>query len=179
MEATAATAWVIDPMHSQVQFKVKHLMVSTVTGSFTKFEGQVIAIGDDFADAQVTFSADIDGISTGQPDRDGHLKSADFFDAAQFPKLSFVSTSMTKTGDDVYALLGNLTLHGETKPVSLKAEFGGQAKDGYGNHRTGFEVTGIISRNEFGLTWNGLTEAGGVILSDDIKLAASIQVIKQ
>jgi polyisoprenoid-binding protein YceI len=176
---TTATTWVIDPMHSEVQFKIKHLMISTVTGSFGQYEGQVVATGDDFTDATVTFSADIDSISTGQPDRDGHLKSPEFFDAARFPKLSFASTSMTKVAGGIYALEGNLTMHGETKPVTLKAEYGGQMGDFYGNTKAGFEINGTINRKEFGLVWGGVTEAGGIVLSDDVRLMMNIQVAKQ
>ncbi|MBC8153971.1 MAG: YceI family protein [Bacteroidetes bacterium] len=173
------TTWVIDPMHSEVQFKVKHLMVSTVSGQFGQFDGQLIMDGDDFEDAKITFSADVNSISTGNEQRDGHLKSAEFFDAEQFPKLTFESTGMTKTGDDVYNLAGHLTLHGVTKPIMLKAEYGGQMGDFYGNTKAGFEVTGVIKRKEFGLTWDGVTEAGGVVVSDDVKLTMNIQVAKQ
>lgn len=178
-QTSATTTWVIDPMHSEVQFKVKHLMVSTVSGQFSQFEGQLLMAADDFEDAKITFSADIDSISTGNEQRDGHLKSGEFFDAEQFPKLTFESTGMTKTGDDVYDLTGNLTLHGVTKPVTLKAEYGGQMGDFYGNTKAGFEVTGVIKRKEFGLTWDGVTEAGGVVVSDDVKLTMNIQVAKQ
>ena len=174
-----ATIWAIDPTHSEVQFKVKHLMVSTVTGSFSKFDGQVSMDGDDFDDADITFSADIDSISTGNEQRDGHLKSAEFFDAAQFPQLTFKSTGMRRTGDDTYAVTGDLTLHGVTKPVTLKAEYGGQMQDFYGQTKAGFEVTGTIKRKEFGLTWDGVTEAGGVVVSDDVRLVMNIQVTKQ
>ncbi|MBO0951248.1 YceI family protein [Fibrella forsythiae] len=178
-QATTATTWVIDPTHSEVQFKVKHLMVSTVTGSFSKFDGQLTMTGDDFQDADISFSADIDSISTGNEQRDGHLKSGEFFDAGQFPQLTFKSTSMTKTGDDTYNLTGDLTLHGVTKSVTLKAEYGGQMQDFYGQTKAGFEVTGVIKRKEYGLTWDGVTEAGGVVVSDDVRLIMNIQVTKQ
>ncbi len=178
-QTTSTTTWVIDPLHSEVQFKVKHLMVSTVTGQFTQYEGSLEMAGDDFADANINFSADIDSISTGNEQRDGHLKSPEFFDAEQFPKLTFESTGMTKTGSDTYKLDGHLTLHGVTKPVTLNVEYGGQMQDFYGNTKAGFEVTGVIKRKEFGLTWDGVTEAGGVVVSDDVKLLMNIQVAKQ
>ncbi len=178
-QTATATTWVIDPLHSEVQFKVKHLMVSTVTGSFGQYEGQLNMVGDDFEDAQISFSADINSISTGNEQRDGHLKSPEFFDAEQFPKLSFTSTDMKKTGDDTYQLAGNLSLHGETKPVTLKVEYGGQMQDFYGQTKAGFELTGTIKRKEFGLTWDGVTEAGGVVVSDDVRLLMNIQVTKQ
>ncbi|MGF7218882.1 polyisoprenoid-binding protein YceI [Spirosoma lacussanchae] len=176
---TSTTTWVIDPTHSEVQFKVKHLMVSTVTGLFSQYEGQLEMAGDDFEDATITFSADVASISTGNEQRDGHLKSADFFDAEQFPKLTFTSTGMKKTGTDTYDLTGDLTMHGVTKPVSLKAEYGGQMQDFYGQTKAGFEVVGVLKRKEFGLSWDGVTEAGGVVVSDDVRLIMNIQVTKQ
>ena len=181
MEAQTATTttWVIDPAHSEVQFKIKHLVISTVTGSFGKFDGQLETVGDDFVDAKISFSADIDSISTNQEQRDTHLKSAEFFDAATYPKLTFSSTSITKAGDDTYALVGDLTIRDVTKPVTLKAEYGGQMQDFYGQTKAGFELTGTIKRKEFGLTWDGITEAGGVVVSDDVKLVMNIQVTKQ
>ena len=178
-QTTPATTWVIDPMHSEVQFKVKHLMVSTVSGQFSQYEGTLEMAGDDFADAKIAFSADIDSISTGNEQRDGHLKTAEFFDAEQFPKLTFESTDMTKVAGDTYKVDGHLTLHGVTKPITLTAEYGGQMQDFYGNTKAGFEVTGVIKRKEFGLIWDGVTEAGGVVVSDDVKLLMNIQVAKQ
>ncbi|MDB5241903.1 MAG: hypothetical protein JWP57_2528 [Spirosoma sp.] len=181
MEAQIAKAltWAIDPTHSEVQFKVKHLMVSTVTGSFGHFEGTVEMADDDFADAKISFSADINSISTGNEQRDAHLKSGDFFDAEQFPKLTFTSTGMKKTGDDTFDLTGNLTMHGVTKPVTLKVEYGGQMQDFYGQTKAGFELSGVLKRKEFGLTWDAVTEAGGVVVSDDVRLIMNIQVTKQ
>jgi polyisoprenoid-binding protein YceI len=178
-QATTATTWAIDPTHSEVQFKVKHLMVSTVTGSFGQYEGQLVMTGDDFEDAQISFSADIASISTNLEQRDNHLKSADFFDADQFPKLTFSSTGMKKTGDDTYQLSGDLTIRGVTKPVVLKAEYGGQMQDFYGQTKAGFELSGVIKRKEFGLSWDAVTEAGGVVVSDDVRLIMNIQVTKQ
>ena len=179
MESQVATAWVIDPTHSEIQFKVKHLMVSTVTGLFSQYEGKLDIVGDDFEDAVISFSADVNSISTGNEQRDGHLKSPDFFDAEQFPKLTFVSTGMKKTGDDTYEVAGDLTLRGVTKPVTLKAEYGGQMQDFYGQTKAGFEVTGTIKRKQFGLNWDAVTEAGGVVVSDDVRLIMNIQVVKQ
>ena len=179
METQTATTWTIDPMHSEVQFKVKHLVISTVTGSFGQYEGQIQSEGDDFTNAQVSFSTDISSINTGNDQRDGHLKSADFFDAENFPKLTFTSTGMTKTGDDTYSLTGDLTIRDVTKPVTLKAEYGGQMQDFYGQTKAGFEINGVIKRKEFGLTWDGVTEAGGVVVSDDVKLVMNIQLTKQ
>lgn len=174
----ATTKWALDPMHSEVQFKVKHLVISTVTGSFKTFEGSLETENDDFSDAKVEFSLDVDSIDTNQSQRDEHLKGADFFDAASHPKISFKSTSFTKDGDD-YKLKGDLTIKGITKPVSLDVEHGGVATDFYGNNKAGFDVTGKINRKEFGLTWDGVTEAGSIVVGEDIKLIASIQFAKQ
>ena len=171
--------WTIDPMHSEVHFKVKHLMISTVTGSFKKFEGSVETENDDFSGAKISFSADIDSIETGMAQRDGHLKSPEFFDVAAFPTLSFESKSFEKIDGNEYKLAGDLTLKGITKPVSLNVEFGGTMVDFYGNTKAGFDISGKINRQDFGLTWSGVTEAGGIVLSDEVKLVINIQVAKQ
>ncbi len=171
--------WTIDPTHSEVLFKVKHLVISNVTGSFNVFEGAAETSLDDFSDAKITFSANVDSIDTNQAQRDAHLKSADFFDVANFPKLEFTSTSFSKKGDREYILKGDLTLHGVTKPVELAVEYGGTAKDPYGQTKAGFEVTGKLNRSEYGLTWNAATETGGLVVSDEVKLLATVQVIKQ
>jgi polyisoprenoid-binding protein YceI len=173
------TKWVLDPMHSEVQFKVKHLVISTVTGSFQTFEGELETKNDDFEDAKISFSLDVNSIDTNQEQRDGHLKSAEFFDSESFPKISFTSTSFKKTDDDDYELKGDLTIKGVTNPVSLKVEHGGSAADFYGNTKAGFEITGKINRKEFGLTWDGVTEAGSVVLGSDIKLDINVQFTKQ
>jgi polyisoprenoid-binding protein YceI len=179
METQTATKWSIDPMHSEVQFKVKHLVISTVTGSFQNFEGTVETEGDDFTDAKINFSLDVNSIDTNQEQRDGHLKSAEFFDAEKYPHITFESTSVTKEDDDNYKLTGNFTIKGVTKPVTLQVEHGGIAADFYGNTKAGFEVTGKINRKDFGLTWDGVTEAGSIVVGEDIKLSANIQLAKQ
>jgi len=173
------TRWVVDPMHSEVQFKVKHLVISTVTGFFRKFDGSVQTENEDFQNAEIDFTLDVNSIDTNQEQRDQHLKSADFFDAEQYPKITFKSTSFTKTGDEEYDLTGDLTVRDVTKPVTLKVEFGGSAGDFYGNTKAGFEITGKINRKEFGLTWNGVTEAGSVVVGEDVKLIINLQFTKQ
>ena len=170
------TKWAIDPMHSEIQFKVKHLVISTVTGTFRNFEGGATTEHDDFTDAEIHFSLDVTSVDTNQEMRDTHLKSADFFDADTYPKITFKSTSFTKVDDDEYTLTGDLTMKGITKPVTLKAEYGGTANDAYGNQKLGFEVTGKVNRKEFGLTYHALTETGGLALGEDIKLIANIQL---
>ncbi len=173
------TKWVIDPMHSEVQFKVKHLVISTVSGFFKSFEGTLESESENFEDANISFSLNIDSIDTNQSQRDEHLKSAEFFDAAQYPTIDFKSTSFKKTGGDDYELKGDLTIKGITKPVTLEAEYGGSTNDFYGNTKAGFEVTGKVNRKEFGLTWDGVTEAGSVVVGEDIKLLINIQFAKQ
>src|ERR1700761_4440716 len=168
------TKWVLDPMHSEVQFKVKHLVISTVTGSFKVFEGDLTTENDDFTGADVNFSLDVNSIDTNQEQRDGHLKAGDFFDAEQYPTITFKSTSF-----DGEELKGDLTIKGVTKSVTLDVEHGGTAADFYGNTKAGFEVTGKINRKDFGLTWDGITEAGSVVLGEDIKLIINVQFAKQ
>lgn len=169
----------IDPMHSEITFKVKHLMITNVTGSFQQFDATMEANTEDFSDAKISFEADINSISTGNEQRDTHLKSDDFFSAEQFPKLSFTSTSFTHKGGSDYVLNGDLTIKGNTKPVSLNVEFGGRMTDFYGQDKAGFEISGKINRSEFGLTWSAVTEAGGVVVSDEIKLNLAVQMVKQ
>jgi len=172
------TKWVIDPMHSEVQFKVKHLMISTVTGSFGKFSGTVTTQSADFENAEIQFSLDVNSISTNQEMRDNHLKGEDFFQAEKYPTIDFKSTSFKKTIDTSYALVGNLTMKGITKEVELNVGFGGESKDSRGNLKAGFEISGTINRKDFGLTYNALTETGGLALSENIKLIANIQVAR-
>jgi len=179
-EAATTTKWAVDPMHSEVQFKVKHLVISTVTGFFRTFEGSMETEGDSFENAKISFAIDIDSIDTNQSQRDGHLKSAEFFDAEKYPQITFSSTSFKTTGEeDEYTLTGDLTIKGVTKSVTLDAEFGGAADDFYGNTKAGFEVSGKINRKEFGLGWDGITEAGSVVVGEDIKLMINIQFAKQ
>jgi polyisoprenoid-binding protein YceI len=169
----------IDAMHSEVAFKVKHLMISTVTGRFTAFDATMTSENADFANATIAFDADINSISTGNDHRDTHLKSADFFAADEFPKLTFTSTSFTKKDEDDYILVGDLTLRGITQSVKLKAKYNGKMTDFYGNDKVGFEIEGKIKRSEFGLTWAAVTEAGGVVVSDEVKLELDVQLVEQ
>ncbi|MEA5260517.1 YceI family protein [Arcicella aquatica] len=174
----STTIWAIDPSHSEVQFKVKHLVITTVTGHFKEFSGTVEA-GDDFEDAKISFEAKVDSISTNSEQRDGHLKSADFFEVEKYPTLSFTSTKFTKKDDGEFELVGDLTIKGVTNPVKLSVEYGGTATDPWGNVKAGFELTAKINRKDFGLTWNAPTEAGGVLVSEEVKLIANIQLLKQ
>lgn len=173
MSTATTTKWAIDPTHSEVSFKVKHLVISTVTGYFRKFEGSAESTSDDFNGAKVSFTADIDSIDTNQSDRDGHLKSDDFFNAEKFPKMSFSGILEGST------LKGDLTIRDITKTVTMDVDFGGVAGDPYGNTKAGFEIEGKISRKEFGLMWNAVTEAGSVVVSDQVRIILSIQLVKQ
>lgn len=174
-----ATTWKIDPTHSEVQFKVKHLMITTVTGNFNEFDATAVTEGDDFTSvSSVDFTASVESISTNNSQRDEHLRSADFFDATQYPALTFKSTRVEGSGDE-FTVHGDLTIKDTTKPVALKAEFGGIVVDPYGQTKAGFTVSGKISRKEFGLTWSAVTEAGQVVVSDDIRLSAEFQFVKQ
>ncbi|MGP8215486.1 MAG: YceI family protein [Bacteroidia bacterium] len=182
MEATEVlqkTKWAIDPMHSEVQFKVKHLMISSVTGSFIKFNGTVTSQSENFEEAEVIFSLDVNSIFTNQEMRDTHLKSNDFLEAARYPTIDFKSTSFKKIKNKEYLLTGNLTIKGITKEVEMKVEFGGVAQDSHGNLKAGFEVTGIVNRKDFGVSYNPANDSGGITLSDEIRLIANIQVTKE
>ena len=170
------SSWKIDPGHSAVQFKVKHLAIANVWGSFTAFVGTVQTDGEDFANAQVQLEIDAASLGTHNEVRDTHLKSDLFFDVAQFPKLTF-SGSLQQAADD-YALTGVLTIRGVSKQVTLPTTFTGTTKGRFGETRAGFELAGSINRTDFGLTWNMLTEVGSLIVGEDIKLQMDIELIK-
>lgn len=173
------TTWAIDTAHSEIHFKVKHMMVSTVTGAFNEFEGTLNTENEGFDGAEISFSANIDSIHTNNAQRDAHLKSDDFFNAEQFPKLMFQSTAFTKKSDDKYELVGDLTIRDTTRSVTLDVEYNGTAVDPYQQTKAGFELSGKISRKDFGLTWNAVTEAGSVVVSNDIRLLMNIQLVKK
>jgi polyisoprenoid-binding protein YceI len=173
------TKWVMDPSHSEVQFKVRHLMISIVTGSFGKFNADVETTDEQIDTAKIIFTAEVDSITTNNEQRDGHLKSADFFEIAKYPTLRFVSTKFEKVSDGDYNLFGELTFHGITKNIKLKVEYGGIIKDPWGNTRIGVTVDGKLSRKDFGLTWNAATEAGGLVVSDEVKIHAAAEFVKQ
>ncbi len=171
--------WNLDPTHSEITFKVKHLMISTVTGQFKKFNLEGETETNDFNTAKkIEFTADVDSIDTNNEQRDAHLKSADFFKAEEHPQIKFSGKKYEANGNEG-KLYGDLTIAGTTKPVTLNVDFGGTVVDPYGQTKAGFTVTGKISRKEFGLTWNAVTEAGNVVVSDDIKINAEIQLVKQ
>ncbi|MDX2248405.1 MAG: YceI family protein [Bacteroidia bacterium] len=172
------TAWAIDPAHTEVTFKVKHLVITTVTGTFSKFEGEVYADQDDFSDAEISFKIDVNSISTNNADRDGHLKSDDFFSAEKYSHLVFSNGKLSKNASGDYKLTGDLTIRDITKKVTLDVDYNGTVKDPWGNSKAGFEITGNINRKEFNLTWNAVTESGGLLVGEDVKLMISVQLAK-
>lgn len=174
METTVNTNWKIDPTHSEIEFKVKHMMISTVTGSFADFDATVEVEKENFEDAKFSFNTKIDSINTKNEDRDTHLKSEDFFNAEKYPALSFESKSF-----DGEKMIGYLTIKNVTKEVVLDVDFNGIAVDPYGQTKAGFEAEGTISRKDFDLSWNAVTEAGSIVVSDKVKLIANLQFTKQ
>lgn len=176
----ATTKWAIDASHSEVMFKVRHLMITTVTGHFRKFDLQVETEGDDFSRAgSLVFTADIDSVDTNSAQRDGHLKSEEFFAADKFPQLKFIGKKVEKKGDSAFVLTGDLTIRDITQQVSLDVEYGGLVTDPWGQTRAGFTVHGKINRKEFNLTWHAVTEAGQVVAANEVKIACEIQLIRQ
>lgn len=173
----ATTNWVLDPTHSEIGFKVRHMMITNVSGSFASFEVEVKSSDEQFSSADLRFSADVNSISTGSDQRDGHLKSADFFETEKYPELVFEAKGYSPQKGE-HSLKGNMTIKGITKPVEFKVEFGGIAKDPWGNTKAGFTISGKINRKDFGLTWNAATEAGGVLVGEEVKLLAEIQLTK-
>ena len=173
------TKWAIDPTHTEIGFKVKHMMFTNVTGKISKYEAVVETSGDDFTGGLIEFSADTDSITTGNADRDAHLLSPDFFDAAQFPAINFTVSSFKKLDEGDFSISGDLTLHGQTRPIVLTAEFGGLMKDPWANIKAAFSISGKINRKDWGLTWNAALETGGVLVSEEVRLIAEVQLIKQ
>jgi polyisoprenoid-binding protein YceI len=175
----AKETWVLDPTHSELQFKIKHLMISTVSGQFNEFTATVETEGDDFTTAKVHFEAAVSSISTNNEQRDAHLKNGDFFDAEKYPALRFEGERMEKTNEDEYKLHGTMTIRGVSKKLVLAVEFGGITKDPWGNIRTGFSVTGKINRQDYGISFGSVSEGGGLLLGDEVKINANVQFVKQ
>lgn len=168
--------WAIDAAHTNIHFKAKHLMITTVTGSFGSFEGAVETEGEDFASGSFRFSADVSSITTGNEERDGHLKSDDFFNAEQYPRLEFVSKEVKAVDGNEFELHGDMTIRDVTKPVVLQVEVAGVAKDPWGNTKAGFSFKGKMNRKDFGLKFHVVNEAGNLLVSDEIKLEGEVQL---
>jgi len=175
----SAKKWSIDPAHSEIQFKVKHLVISTVTGSFGEFNGDATTPEDTFEGGEISVTIKAASITTNNDQRDGHLKSPDFFDAGAYPEITIKTTSVKQVDGDEYAIAAELTMKGVTKTIEFKGEYGGQATDGYGNQKVGLEVTGKLNRKDFGLNWNAVLEGGGLTVSEEVKLIANLQFIQQ
>jgi len=174
METTGTTKWNVDAAHSEVGFKVKHMMISTVKGSFDEFTASIESENEDFQDADFSFTAQVDSINTKNADRDKHLKSEDFFNASEYPEMTFQSSSYD--GDK---LVGDLTIKDITKEVTFDMDFNGVAEDQYGQTKAGFEISGKINRKDFGLTWDAVTEAGSVVVAETIRMAIDLQFTKE
>jgi polyisoprenoid-binding protein YceI len=173
------TQWSIDPDHSDIEFKIRHLLISQISGSFKIFNGKMTTDTDNFETANIVLSIDVYSFDTNNIERDEHIKSKDFLDADQFPEINFTSKSFEKVDGDNYKLTGNLTIKGVTREILLDAVFGGQAKDGFGKMKAGFEISGKIDRNDFGILSNDKTETGNLIIGDEIKIHANIEFDKE
>lgn len=173
------TKWTLDPSHSELAFKVRHMMITNVKGEFKKFDAAIETHGGDLSKSTIDVRIDATSISTNHDQRDGHLKSADFFDTENYPTLSFRGTSFRKIHEDEYKLTGILEIKGVKKEIELKVEFGGVSKDPWGNKKIGFSIQGKINRKDFGLNWNAALETGGVLVSEDVNISAEVQFIKQ
>lgn len=173
------TNWVLDPTHSEIGFKIKHLMITNVSGYFNKFEIKAETNGDDFSNANVSADIEVESINTNNAQRDAHLRNADFFEAEKYPLITFRSTRIQKLDEENYTLTGDLTIKETTRPVKLALEYGGISKDPYGNLKAGFSLSGKINRHEFGVSYNAVLETGGVALGEEIKIYGEIQLVKQ
>jgi polyisoprenoid-binding protein YceI len=172
------TQWTIDPAHSEIEFKVRSLLISNVTGRFRTFHASLETNNEDFTDARITFEAEVNSITTGNDMRDGHIKSDDFFNAEKFPYLRFVSNDVKKISDHKYKIAGDITIRDVTKPIVLDVTYNGQMADSQKNTKAGFEMKGRINRKEFGLKWNGVTDTGTLVASDEVDLDLNIQMKK-
>jgi polyisoprenoid-binding protein YceI len=179
MKFMANTKWVLDPTHSELGFKIKHLMITNVSGNFKEIEAEVQTEGEDFATAQIEAKIKTASINTNNEQRDAHLRTSDFLEAEKYPEILFKSTRLEKIDNENFYVYGDLTLKGITKQVKLNVEYSGVAKDPWGNERSGVIVTGKINRSEWGVTFNTVLETGGVALSDEIKIHSEIQLVKQ
>lgn len=178
METTALkTNWKIDPTHSELNFKVKHMMITNVKGEFKNFN--INFEGNDLSSAKINVTIDASSINTNNEQRDAHLKSADFFDVENHKELSFESTTINQISDDEYEMKGILTMKGISKEISLDVEFGGINKDPWGNEKAGFSINGKLNRKDFGLNWNAALETGGVLVSEEVKISGEFQFVKQ
>lgn len=179
VDVATKTKWSLDPAHSELAFKVRHMMIANVKGEFRKFDASLETDGLDFSKSRIDVTIDASSILTHEAQRDGHLRSGDFFDVEKYPTLTFKGKSLARVDDDEYKLTGLLTIKDVTREVELDVEFGGISKDPWGNEKAGFSLEGKISRKDFGLTWNAALETGGVLVGEEVKISAEVQFIKQ
>lgn len=175
----AKKTWALDAAHSDIQFKVKHLMITTVNGTFKTFSGTVETEGDDITTAKIQFTADVNSVSTNNDQRDAHLKNGDFFDADNYPQITFTSDKLEKVSDEDYKLYGTLTMRGVSKQIALDVEFGGIITDPWGLTRSGYTVTGKIDRTDFGVSFGKVSESGAILLGHDVSIIANVQFVAQ
>ena len=175
----AKTKWSLDPTHSELQFKIKHLMISNVSGALKNFQAEVETEGEDFSSARINLIAQMDSISTNNEQRDTHLRNSDFFEVEKYPELKFKSTKVEKADSDTFVVYGELTMKGVTKRIKLNAEFNGIVKDPWGNERAAFTVTGKINRTDWGMNFNSVMETGGVMLGEEVKINSELEFLKQ
>jgi polyisoprenoid-binding protein YceI len=175
---SAQSKWNIDASHSSIRFAVDHMVISEVEGIFSTYEGSIITTKADFSDATINFTVDVNSVNTDNAKRDEHLRGADFFETDKYPKMTFVSTSVTKTGTGKYNLKGKLTLHGVTKEITLAMTYGGTTKDPWGNTKAGLKVTGVINRTDFGLKYNSVLEAGSLMIGEEVTITAKVELAK-
>jgi polyisoprenoid-binding protein YceI len=179
-EAPVKVKWVLDPVHSEIGFKVKHLMITNVKGDFKEFDASIYTTGENFMTSEIDFWLNPASVNTGDPKRDEHLRSADFFDVENHKQISFTGNTYEQVdGDGSYTLYGDLTIKGISKQVKLDVEFGGIMKDPWGNEKAGFTINGKINRKDWGLNWNATLEAGGVLVSEEVRINCEIQLVKQ
>lgn len=171
--------WTIDPTHSEIGFKVKHMMFTNVSGKFTNIQAVIENENDNFETSKISFTAEVNSIDTNNEDRDKHLRSADFFDVENYPNLSFTSTKVEKNKEGNYTIYGDLTIKNKTQSIALDTAYSGLMKDPWGNTKAGISLTGKINRKEFGLTWNSALETGGVLVGEDIQLISEIQLMRK
>lgn len=175
----ATTKWVLDPTHSELGFKIRHLMISNVTGKFKNFEAVAVTEGDDFSKAKMEAKVEVASIDTNNTDRDAHLRNADFFEVERYPEMKFESTKVEQVDDETLNIYGDLTIKDTTKPVKVVSEFNGIVKDPYGNTKAGFTLSGKINRKDWGINYNAALETGGVMLGEELKIQGEVQLVKQ
>lgn len=174
----AKSKWLVDVAHSEIGFSVKHLMIAKVKGVFHQFEASIEADPTDLTTADIEFAIDLASVDTRNSDRDNHLKSADFFDGENHPKLLFKARKIVRTGEDEYEITGDVTLRGVTRSETFKATFEGAGKDPWGNEKVGFSASGSLKRSDYGLTYNAVLETGGVLIGDEVKVSIEIEAAK-